>query len=83
MHVAVVEEVDIPGEGAGRQRAVLAVGALATERDDVARLELAAVGGRQDRGGGRAADADVKGEETVVLVPSETESRTVYWPDCV
>ena len=41
MNVAFVEEVDIPGIGAGRQRAVLGVGRGPAERDDVARPEYA------------------------------------------
>ena len=39
MHVAVVKEVDVPGVGAGGQRAVLGVGRGAAEGDDVARPE--------------------------------------------
>ena len=39
MNVAFVEEVDVPGIGAGRQRAVLGVGRGPAEGDDVARPE--------------------------------------------
>ena len=39
MHVAFVEEIDVPGVGAGGQRAVLDIGRVAAEGDDIARLE--------------------------------------------
>ena len=39
MHVPLVQEIDVPGEGAGRQRAVLDIRRVAAERDDVARPE--------------------------------------------
>ena len=46
MNVAFVEEVDIPGIGAGRQRAVFGVGRRPAEGDDVARPEGSAIGRR-------------------------------------
>ena len=39
MNVALVEKVDVPGIGAGRQRAVLRVGRGPAEGDDIARPE--------------------------------------------
>ena len=39
VHVAFVEEVDVPGIGAGGQRAVLGVGRGPAEGDDIAGLE--------------------------------------------
>ena len=39
MNVALVQKVDVPGIGAGRQRAVLRVGRGPAEGDDIARPE--------------------------------------------
>ena len=59
--VALVQEVDPPGEGAGRQRPVVRVGAVPRIGDHVTRDEEAAVLRRQDRRRRRAADADRDG----------------------
>ena len=57
MHMAVVQEVDGPAEGAGGQGAVLRVRGIAAEGDDVTGAERRAVERRRDRRRRRAADS--------------------------
>ena len=75
VHVALVQEVDAPGEGAGSQDAVVRVGGVAAEEDRVPARNSAPLSGARMVGTGRLPTLIVIGVESVVLLPSDTVSR--------
>ena len=76
MNVAFVEEVDVPGIGAGRQRAVFGVGRGPAEGDDIARSEQSHRRMASEMvTTGRLPALMLIGVESVELTPSETVSR--------
>ena len=83
MHVGVVEEVDGPREGAGRQGAVLGVGGVAAVADHVAGAEGGPAAGESIVAVGRLPTLMLRGVEIELLTPSDTVSRTTYWPASV
>ena len=83
MHVVVVQEVDVPGEGAGRQGAVLRIRGATSVRDHVAGAEGGAIGWRSIVALGTLPTLIVSGVEIELFTPSDTVSRTTYWPGFV
>ena len=82
VHVAFVEEVDVPAERAGRKRTVIRIRAVSAVRDHVTGHEEDAVGWRQNGRCRCTSNRDVHAVDTVLFTPSDTVRRAVYMPAC-